>query len=127
MLVGIERKDDLFPVRHGITREERYGVELHSAIIRSLLDGRTIRPLDYWPELMLMVGLGLLGGFIRIETFYWQALFRAGLFWTTFLLYFVIVSYVFHAYLVIVNTIYHLLVFSLSYWTVATVKRRWFA
>lgn len=127
VLVGIERKDDLFPVRHGITREERYGVELHSAIIRSLLDGRTIRTLDYWPELMLMVGLGLLGGFIRIETFYWQALFRAGLLWTTFLLYFVIVSYVFHAYLVIVNTIYHLLVFSLSYWTVATVKRRWFA
>ena len=127
VLVGIERKDDLFPVRHGMTREERYGVELHSAIIRSLLDGRTIRTLDYWPELILMVGLGLLGGFIKIGTFYWSKLFRIGLLGATFLLYFVISSYVFHAYLVIVNTVYHLLAFGLSYWTVATVKRRWFA
>ena len=127
VLVGIERKDDLFPVRHGMTREERYGVELHSAIIRSLLDGRTIRTLDYWPELILMVGLGLLGGFIKIGTFYWSKLFRIGLLGATFLLYFVISSYVFHAYLVIVNTVYHLLAFGLSYWAVATVKRRWFA
>jgi hypothetical protein len=73
-----------------------------------------------------MVGLGLLGGFIRLKSQSLPVFFRAAILGMTFLLYFVIVSHVFQAYLLVMNAAYHLLAFGLSYWTVATVKKRWF-
>ena len=126
ILVGIERKDDLFPILHGLTTEERYGVELHSAVIHSLLNNKAIQPLGSWQQFLVMVGLGLLGGLSRLKISPLSPFFRAGIFTTVFLLYFGIASYIFQAYLIIFNTVYHLLTFGVSYWTVGIVKRRWF-
>jgi len=125
-LIGIERKDDLFPIMNGLKKEERYGVELHSAIIHSLLNGKIIRPLGSWQELFMMIGIGLLSGFIRIKTSSLSLLYRAGLLTVTFLLYFVIASYIFYAYLVVLNTVYHVLAFGVSYWAAGTVRKRCF-
>ena len=126
VLVGIERKDDLFPLRYGLTMEEHYGVELHSAVIRSLLNNKIIKPLGSWQQFLVMMGLGLLGGLSRLKIAPLPPFFRAGIFTTVFLLYFGIASYIFQAYLIIFNTVYHLLTFGVSYWTVGIVKRRWF-
>lgn len=126
VLVGIERKDDLFPILHGLTIEERYGIELHFAVIRSLLGNRIIRPLDNWPQLFMMISFGLLGGLIRLKIPLLSPLFRTGIFITIFLLYFGISSYIFQIYLIVFNTIYHLLAFGVAYWTVGVVQRRWF-
>jgi CHASE2 domain-containing sensor protein len=126
VLVGVERKDDLFPIRHGLTTEERYGVELHFAVIHSLLNGQVIQPLGSWQQFFVMVGLGLLGGLIRLKTLVFSPIFRAGILTTFFLCYVGIASYIFQAYLIILNTVYHLLAFAVSYLTVGIVKRRWF-
>ena len=126
ILVGIERKEDLFPILHGLTTEERYGVELHSAVTHSLLNNKIIQPLGSWQQFLVMMGLGLLGGLSRLKISPLSPFFRAGIFTTVFLLYFGIASYIFQAYLIILNTVYHLLTFGVSYWTVGIVKRRWF-
>ncbi len=126
VLVGVERKADLFPIRHGLTTEERYGVELHSAVIHSLLNDQVIQPLGSWQQFFVMVGLGLLGGLIRLKMLVLSPIFRAGILTTVFLCYVGIASYIFQAYLIILNTVYHLLAFAVSYWTVGIVKRRWF-
>ncbi|HRZ06941.1 MAG TPA: CHASE2 domain-containing protein [Candidatus Competibacteraceae bacterium] len=126
VLVGVERKVDLFPIQHGLTTEERYGVELHSAVIHSLLDGKVIQPLGSWQQFLIMMVLGLLGGLIRLKILVLSPTFRAGILTIVFLLYFGIASYIFQAYLIILNTVYHILAFGVSYWTVGTVKRRWF-
>ena len=126
VLVGVERKDDLFPIRHGLTTEEHYGVELHAAVIHSLLNGRAIQPLGSWQQLIVMAGLGLLGGLIKLKTLTLSPIFRISLLTTAFLFYFGIASYLFQAYLIVLNIIYHILAFAVSYWTIGTVKRRWF-
>lgn len=126
VLVGIERKDDLFPILRGLATEERYGIELHFAVIRSLLSGRIIRPLSSWQQFTVMIGFGLLGGLIRIKTTLLSPLFQSGILITAFLLYFWISSYIFQNYFLVFNTIYHLLAFGVAYWTVGMAKRRWF-
>ncbi len=126
VLVGIERKDDLFPILHGLATEERYGIELHFAVIRSLLSGRIIRPLSSWQQFIVMIGFGLLGGLIRLKTTLLSPLFQSGILISAFLLYFGISSYIFQNYFLVFNTIYHLLAFGVAYWTVGMVKRRWF-
>ena len=126
VLVGIERKDDLFPILHGLATEERYGIELHFAVIRSLLSGRIIRPLSSWQQFIVMIGFGLLGGLIRLKTTLLSPLFQSGILISAFLLYFGISSYIFQNYFLVFNTIYHLLAFGVAYWTVGIVKRRWF-
>ncbi len=126
VLVGIERKDDLFPILHGLATEERYGIELHFAVIRSLLSGRIIRPLSSWQQFIMMIGFGLLGGLIRLKTTLLSPLFQSGILISAFLLYFGISSYIFQNYFLVFNTIYHLLAFGVAYWTVGMVKRRWF-
>lgn len=126
VLVGVERKDDLFPILHGLVTEEHYGIELHSAAIHSLLNGRAIKPLGSWQQFFVMIGLGLLGALVRLKTPLPSPLPRAGIFTTAFVLYFGIASYIFQTYLIILNTVYHILAFGVSYWAVGTVKRRWF-
>lgn len=126
VLVGVERKDDLFPILHGLATEERYGIELHFAVIRSLLSGRIIRPLSNWQQFIVMIGLGLLGGLIRLKATLLSPFFRSGILIIAFLLYFGISSYIFQNYFLAFNTIYHLLAFGVAYWTVGMVKRRWF-
>jgi len=126
VLVGIERKEDLFPIVHGLTAEERYGVELHFAVIRSLLGNSIIRPLDSWQQFFTMIGLGLLGGLIRLKTVLLSPLFKTGILIIGFLLYFAISTYVFQVYLIVFNAVYHLLAFGVAYWNVGMVKRRWF-
>lgn len=126
VLVGIERKDDLFPILHGLAIEEHYGIELHFAVIRSLLSSRVIRPLDGWQQFFVMIGFGLLGGLTRLKTTLLSPVFRVGIFVTAFLFYFGISSYFFQNHLIIFNTIYHLLAFGVAYWTVGMVQRRWF-
>ena len=126
VLVGIERKDDLFPIKYGLTARDRYGVDLHSAAVRSLLDNRVIQPLDGWGQFFFMIALGLLGGLIRLKTLTLSPFYRAGILTLAFLFYFGIASYIFQAYLIILNTVYHLLAFGVSYWSVGSVNRRWF-
>ena len=126
VLVGIERNDDLFPILHGLTTEERYGIELHVAVIRSLLSSRIIRPLSNWQQLFVMISLGLLGGLIRLKILLLSPFFRTGIFIAIFLLYFAISSYIFQNHLIVFNMVYHLLAFGVAYWTVGIVQRRWF-
>ena len=125
VLVGIE-KDDLFPIKYGLTAQDRYGVDLHAVAVRSLLDNRVIQPLDGWGQFFLMIALGLLGGLIRLKTLTLSPFYRAGILALAFLLYFGIASYIFQAYLIILNTVYHLLAVGVSYWSVGAVNRRWF-
>lgn len=126
VLVGIERKEDLFPILKGLTAEEHYGIELHFAIIQSLLNGKTIQPLsDQWQFLVMLV-LGFMGGLARLRARPLSPILRTGVPIMFFLLYFGIASYIFQACLIILNTVYDILAFGFSYWTVGIVKRRWF-
>ncbi len=44
---------------HPAPIERRYGVEIHAAIVSMLLDGRPLRRLPPWREVLLVLGLGL--------------------------------------------------------------------
>ncbi|HPF59082.1 MAG TPA: CHASE2 domain-containing protein [Candidatus Competibacteraceae bacterium] len=126
VLIGIERKEDLFPVLKGLTAEEHYGIELHFAIIQSLLSGKTIQPLSSQWQFFTMLVLGLMGGLARLQTRLPSLIFRIGISIILFLVYFAIASYIFQAYRIILNTVYDILAFWVSYWTAGIVKRRGF-
>lgn len=126
VLVGVERKNDLFPILNGLKTEEHYGVELHFAVIYSLLNGKLIQPLGSWSQFFVMISLGLLGGLIRLKAPLLSPFYRAGMITAVFLLYFGFACYIFRAYLIVLNTVYHILAFAVTYWAVGTVRRRWF-
>ncbi len=126
ILVGVERKDELFPTFRGFKREERYGLELHAAVVNSLLNRMIIGPLGEWGQFAIMVCLGTLGAVTR----YWNPktplLSRTGIFVAVLLAYLGTSIYIYSEYHVLLNTIYHLLAFLVAYWAVGKVERRWF-
>lgn len=126
VLVGVERKDDLFPVVVGFRREEHYGLELHAAVVNSLLNGTVIRPLGDWEQFFVTLFLGILGGSIRLWKPQAPLSFQAVFFPILGLIYVGISGYIYIKNHIILNTVYHVLSVGVAYWTVGKVQRRWF-
>jgi len=125
VLVGVERKDELFPIWHGLVVEEHYGVELHATIIRSFLSGKLLKPLDNEWNFIVMTVFGLLGCLIGIKMPSLSVSLRIGMFSMIFLFYIGIASYTFRVHYIILSPVYHLLAFGVAYWAVKQAKRRW--
>lgn len=126
VLIGVERNDERFPVVHGWTAVERYGVELHAIAIDSLLAKRSIKLLEGWGQFFALMGMGLSGGLLNLAVGRQSRLVRAGGLTGVFLSYCALASYLFQAYLIVLNMLYPLLAFGVSYWMAGKIGKRWF-
>jgi len=126
VLIGVERNDERFPVVHGWTAVERYGVELHAIAIDSLLAKRSIKLLEGWGQFFALMGMGLSGGLLNLTVGRQSRLVRAGGLTGVFLSYCALASYLFQAYLIVLNMLYPLLAFGVSYWMAGKIGKRWF-
>ncbi len=64
VLVGGEH-DDVFSERRGLFKEKRYGVEYHAEAVNTLLNGSSVQYPDTTLQVFLMVILGFTGSYIR--------------------------------------------------------------
>jgi CHASE2 domain-containing sensor protein len=64
VLVGGEH-DDVFSERRGLFKEKRYGVEYHAEAVNTLLNGSSVQYPDTTMQVFLMVILGFTGSYIR--------------------------------------------------------------
>lgn len=67
VLVGVTKMNtDLYGVRHGWQQEERYGVELHADVINNLFSGVYVQPLSITSQVLLMIGMAVLGALLAL-------------------------------------------------------------
>jgi CHASE2 domain-containing sensor protein len=124
VLVGVETSRDSFAV--GPRRERRFGFELHADALNALLTGATVRPLGLGMQLLISLGLALLGGGIR----QWEA-GSARRRWGVWAVALVLVAYlggVMYAYgrhHVLLNTLYHATALVGAYVLVGHAHRWW--
>jgi CHASE2 domain-containing sensor protein len=129
VLVGVEETKERKYSTHvyrGWEREERYGLELQADAINSVLNGRAIRPLKRENEFFAIICLGLLGALIRYRMAQTQWHWRIGLFSLVLIVYLISIMYIYIQYHVLLNIVYHIVVFCFTYWMTGKVERRWF-
>jgi CHASE2 domain-containing sensor protein len=68
VVVGVEVPNEKFELRRGLSREERYGYELHADAMNTLLKPLTIRPLAAGWQFLIIFVLSLAGGLVWV----WQ-------------------------------------------------------
>ena len=124
VLVGVETSRDSMAV--GPRGERRFGFELHADALNTILSGVTVRPLGQGMQLLISVGLALLGGSIR----QWEAGSRHRR-WGVWVVALVLVAYlggVMYAYSrhhVLLNTLYHAVALVGAYVLVGLAHRWW--
>jgi hypothetical protein len=124
VLVGVETSRDSFSV--GPRGERRFGFELHADALNTILSGVTVRPLGQGVQLLISVGLALLGGGVR----QWEAgsaRRRWGVWAVALALvaYLVGVIYGYSRYHVLLNTLYHAVALVGAYVLVGVAHRWW--
>jgi len=124
MLVGQETEKDMISVFHGLRTEERYGFEVHADTLATLLQGIHIHPLSPWGQFCLMLGMGALGASVR----FWRplsSLVARRIYCITMVAAYLAASiWLYIAYQLLLNTIYHIGAFFLAYWTLEKAMRR---
>jgi CHASE2 domain-containing sensor protein len=63
---------DVYTVRHGLSVERRFGVELQADALRNLLSGFALRPLQPLTQYLVMLAMSLLGAAACFVTLDWQ-------------------------------------------------------
>jgi CHASE2 domain-containing sensor protein len=125
VLVGVQSDGDIHPVYQGFQKENRYGFELHADAINTILQPVNIRPMGEGDQLLIMICLGVLGAFIRYRTShvrqYWRIAFCIGL----SVVYVTGTIYLYSQYRMLLNMLYHVGTFWLTYWTVGKLERRY--
>jgi hypothetical protein len=125
VLVGVETSRDSFAV--GPRRERRFGFELHADALNAILSGVPVRPLGQGMQLLISLGLALLGGGIR----QWEAGLASRRRWGVPAVALALVAYlggVMYAYSrhhVLLNTLYHTAALVGAYVLVGRAHRWW--
>lgn len=110
----------------GFYGSDRYGMEMHADALGNVLSERTIRSVGTGWQLAVMVGLGLIGAFIRVRAGadpHRRSMILLLVLVVTFLVASLVV-YIQHQ--LLVNTTYHIGALLLAYWVTGFVQRRWY-
>ncbi len=119
VLIGDARAGrDRFRVLYGFAPEFRHGVELHADIVNNLLQGVRVRGLDPLLQMLAMVVLAAVGGWLRLFKPGMRTLWRRLLVVGCLLLYLVSTVLIYAQSGMLLNTAYHVGAFLLTYWLV---------
>jgi CHASE2 domain-containing sensor protein len=115
---------DTFWENRGFKEESRFGVEFHAEALNTLVNGVAIRSVGMTGQIMFMIVLGICGAFIRsrmIQTPVWARMAVAGLVHAA---YFFCAIFFYARYCLLLNTLYHLGAFWLSYGATSFLEKK---
>jgi CHASE2 domain-containing sensor protein len=124
VLVGRETEQDIASVFHGLRTEERYGFEVHADALTTLLRGIHIQPLSPWGQLSIMGAMGALGASARFVRPFASPLARRVYCLALVAAYLAASMWLYIAYQLLLNILYHLGAFFLAYWALEKAQRR---
>lgn len=124
VLVGVRHPQDKVITRMDLG-SARYGYEFHADAVSALLEGRAVVSLGMWSQWGLMLLMALLAVALRL----WrrEAMLRSRL-WLALglvLAYLGMAVLVYVSWLVLINAVYQLVAFVLTYWACGFLERRW--
>jgi len=124
VLIGVRNKNDQREEIRGFSCKNRYGVEFHAEAINTLMDKVVVRPLGAAGRILFMVFMGCSAAFIRSKLF-------SGPFWWTVaavlavhIVYSACVLVCFAAYALLLNVLYHLAAFWVTYGITARLEKK---
>ncbi|MBM3225213.1 MAG: TIR domain-containing protein [Candidatus Tectomicrobia bacterium] len=123
VLLGVESSDESFTVPGG---ERRFGFELHADAINTLLTGMAIRPLGQGTQLLLSVGLALLGGTVRYTRRLTTRRQRRLTLFSLVCSYVLMTCIAYSAWHVLLSPLYHLSGLIGTYVLAGKIETRWF-
>jgi CHASE2 domain-containing sensor protein len=112
---GVEGSD-VYKVLRGFNAEERFGVELHADAISNLLSSRQLHPLHWAGQLLFTVASVGTALFLRLAAMRLPRLLRWGLIASSVGAYILMVALLCAKFAVLLNAVYHLTAFFLTYW-----------
>ncbi|MGH8728734.1 MAG: CHASE2 domain-containing protein [Burkholderiales bacterium] len=123
VLVGVQKTgQDIATVRGG---EERWGVELHADAVNNLMSGIRVRPLPEGMQFVLVATMSAVGAWLRFWRPSLAPQWRGLLALAVIAVYFALVIYIYQEDHLLLNVVYDLTAFALSYWMVSRLSRRW--
>ncbi|MGD8777117.1 MAG: CHAT domain-containing protein [Syntrophobacterales bacterium] len=126
VLVGVENRSDRFSVGRG-QEDFRSGLELHADALNTMFNGMTIRPLGEGGQLFLMIVLGLLGAFVTYVPSRDSLLLKRFLLLFIPLAYLAITIHIYVQYHILLNTLYHVGAFYITYLVTRRIEIRRFS
>lgn len=127
VVVGLERgADELFPIHQGLGIESRYGLMLHVDALNVILQNLAIRWLGGWGQFFIIICMAAIGAAFGYAVHAKSRFHRIALVMAVPVAYLVGSVYLYLVHHVLLNGIYHVLAFLLSYWMVKKMKRRFF-
>jgi CHASE2 domain-containing sensor protein len=123
VLVGREDRTDKLNVFGDGKNAPRHGFQVHADTLNTLWQNVSIRPLDMWHQFWIMVFMGGLGQ-LAIWCNLSATRTRRAYLVATVLTYLALTLWAYVAHEVLLNTIYHLGAFFLSYWIGQKLARR---
>ena len=122
VVVGEETEREERRVLRGLIPEFRYGMEVHADAVNTLLSGVTIRPAPYSWQLVLTLLMALAGAYLRYRNPH--SLLRRSALAGAALIYLAIAVILYTASQILLNTVFHLGAFLLTYLAVGRLQRR---
>jgi CHASE2 domain-containing sensor protein len=126
VLVGVENRSDRFSVGRG-QEDFRSGLELHADALNTMFNGMTIRSLGEGGQLFLMIILGLLGAFVTYVPSRDSHLLKRFLLLFIPLAYLAITIHIYVQYHILLNTLYHIGAFYITYLVTRRIEIRRFS
>jgi CHASE2 domain-containing sensor protein len=125
VIVGAEDPADVFDVFRGLSRERRYGYEVHADALNTLLRGVALRPLAPAGQLAVALALAVVAALLRSPALETRTLARRGLLAAALLTYLGAGALAYATSRLMVNTVYHLAALLLTYALLGRLRRRW--
>ena len=125
VVVGIENdREDILNVNYRFKNERRHGFEVHADVLETLLQEITFRPWGQWRQFVVMGILAILGQIPMSLTLFRFASFRRFYGLIILALYLTVSVAVAIEYGILLNTIYHVIAFLLTYLVSIHIARR---
>jgi hypothetical protein len=121
VLVGLEQKDkDDFATR---SEKMRYGVEFHADALNTLLSDVVIRPLRTTGQILITVGMALLGALLRYRWTLQKT--RTLMLVVSIILYIIGTIWVYAEFRLLMNTLYHIAALLLGHWIAGKIINKY--
>ena len=125
VLIGRENdKEDIRTVNYRFNKEFRPGFEVHADVLETLIQKITFRPLGQFEQFEVMVVMATLGQIPMFLTLFRFASFRRFYGLMILTLYITVSVAVVIEYRILLNTLYHVSAFLLTFWVSIRIARR---
>jgi CHASE2 domain-containing sensor protein len=124
IVVGSEVGEDPVSVRYRFRNEDRFGFEVHADVLGMLLQRITFRPLDRWEQFQIMVGMAILGQMPMLLKLFARVSFRRFYCLVILMLYMVVSVAVAVKYQILLNALYQVGAFLLTFGASTRIARR---